>query len=115
MAVRESPGLKQLVGAAGNQVIDLLGALEGRIANESLRCLWCLNKFRCSLIFHTAFLLSRELSSENCGVLVLCEEALCGHELFQLGLSSPQHFYVVQQEHQRSEEHTSELQSRLHI
>src|SRR5437879_6474205 len=74
MAVRGSPGLKQLVGATGNQVIDLLGALEGRIANEPLRCLWCLNKFRCSLIFHAGFLLSRELSSENsenCGVLAL--------------------------------------------
>src|SRR5437899_3765084 len=71
MAVRGSPGLKQLVGATGNQVIDLLGALEGQIANEPLRCLWCLNKFRCSLIFHAGFLLSRELSSENCGVLAL--------------------------------------------
>src|SRR5947209_15758242 len=71
MAVRGSPGLKQLVGATGNQVIDLLGALEGQIANEPLRCLWCLNKFRCSLIFHAGFLLSRELSYENCGVLAL--------------------------------------------
>src|SRR2546427_5714526 len=58
MAMGKSSGLRQLIGTTRDQLLDLLHALEERVACKKFEDFWCAKKFCCG--FHPGFLLSRE-------------------------------------------------------
>src|SRR2546425_9387859 len=58
MAMGKSSGLRQLIGTTRDQFLDLLHALEERVACKKFEDFWCAKKFCCG--FHPGFLLSRE-------------------------------------------------------
>src|SRR5437899_6619200 len=58
LAMGKSSGLRQFIGTTRDQLLDLLHALEERVACKKFEDFWCAKKFCCG--FHPGFLLSRE-------------------------------------------------------